>query len=33
MNKKRVNVDDKEEIVNQEIILQDYEHDVKLTQM
>ena len=31
MNKKRVNVDDKEEIVNQEIILQDYEHDVKLT--
>ena len=33
MNKKRVNVDDKEEIVNQEIILQDYEHDVTLTQM
>ena len=33
MNKKRVNVNDKEEIVNQEIILQDYEHDVKLTQM
>ena len=31
MNQKRVNVDDKEEIVNQEIILQDYEHDVKLT--
>ena len=31
MNKKRVNVDDKEEIVNQEIILQDYEHDVTLT--
>ena len=31
MNKKRVNVDDKEEIVNQEIILQDYEHDIKLT--
>ena len=33
MNKKRVNVDDKEEIVNQEIILQDYEHDITLTQM
>ena len=31
MNKKRVNVDDKEEIVNQEIILQDYEHDITLT--
>ena len=31
MNKKRVNVDDKEEIVNQKIILQDYEHDVTLT--